>query len=91
MKFYLRYIARIGEPEEVEEEIGAAGFGTVVHESIRILYEEISEQGKGVISREALEQLRKSERVEKVLTRTFMEHHYKGRRNAAPEGGILSY
>lgn len=86
LKFYLRYIARIGEREEVEEEIGAAGFGTVVHESIRILYDEIAEQGNGVISREALEQLRKSERIEKVLNQTFMEHHYKGRRNAVPEG-----
>ncbi|MCP4311867.1 MAG: hypothetical protein GY790_11435 [Bacteroidetes bacterium] len=86
LKFYLRYIARIGEPDEVEEEIGAAGFGTVVHETIRELYEEITAGGKGVIEREALEQLKNSERIGEVLTRTFMEHHYKGRRNAVPEG-----
>ncbi len=86
LKFYLRYIARIGEREEVEEEIGAAGFGTVVHETIRILYEEVSSQGKGIIGKESLEHLKNSERVEEVLTRTFMEHHYKGRRSAVPEG-----
>ena len=86
LKFYLRYLARIGEPDEVEEEIGAAGFGTVVHEAIRVLYEEISARDEGAISRKALETLRKSERIEEVLTRTFMEHHYKGRKNAIPEG-----
>lgn len=86
LKFYLRYIAGIGEREEVEEEIGAAGFGTVVHESIRKLYEEISNKESGIIDREGLEGLRTSASIEKVLTRTFMEHHYKGRRNAKPEG-----
>ncbi len=86
LKFYLRYIARIGEREEVEEEIGAAGFGTVVHESIKILYEEISDKESGIIERESLEALRESRRVEEVLNRTFMENHYKGRRNAKPEG-----
>ena len=28
LKFYLRYVAGIGEPDEVKEEIDAAGFGT---------------------------------------------------------------
>ena len=60
LKFYLRYIARIGERDEVEEEIGAAAFGTVVHESIRLLYQEISAEGKGTIERATLEQLIKS-------------------------------
>lgn len=86
LKFYLRYIARIGEPDEVEEEIGAAGFGTVVHETIRVLYEEICDQGKVMIARETLDTLLTSDRLEEVLTRIFMEHHYKGRRNAIPEG-----
>ena len=86
LKFYLRYLARIGERDEVEEEIGPAGFGTVVHETIRELYEEISDKGKAVIDRESLIALKASKRLEDVLTRIFMEHHYKGRRNAEPEG-----
>lgn len=86
LKFYLRYIAGIGESDEVEEEIGAAGFGTVVHESIKELYEEITPGGKGVISKEVLEKLKGSDRIDEVLTRIFMEHHYRGRKNAVPEG-----
>lgn len=86
LRFYLRYIAGLGEREEVEEEIDAAGFGTVVHESIRILYEDIAGGDKSVIGQEALEKLKGSKKIEEVLTRTFMEHHYKGRRNAVPEG-----
>jgi CRISPR/Cas system-associated exonuclease Cas4 (RecB family) len=86
LKFYLRYIARIGEREEVEEEISAAGFGTVVHETIRVLYGEIVAEAKGMIGKDDLEQLKKSEKVEQVLTRTFSEHHYRGRSNAIPEG-----
>jgi len=86
LKFYLRYIAGIGEADEVEEEIGAAGFGTVVHESIRELYEDLTGGGKGVIRKEDLEALKGSERIVEVLTRTFMEHHYRGRKNAVPEG-----
>ena len=70
----------------MEEEIGPAGFGTVVHETIRELYEEISDKGKAVIDRESLIALRASKRLEDVLTRIFVEHHYKGRRNAVPEG-----
>ena len=31
LKFYLRYVAGIGEADEVLEEIDAAGFGSVVH------------------------------------------------------------
>ncbi len=86
LKFYLRYIARIGEREEVEEEISAAGFGTVVHETIRVLYEEIAAGAKGMIGKEALEKLKQSEKVESKLTRIFMEHHCRGGRNALPEG-----
>lgn len=86
LKFYLRYIAGIGESDEPEEELGAAGFGTVVHETIKILYEDISAKANGVINCESLEALKKSKKVEDVLNQSFMDHHYKGRKNAKAEG-----
>ncbi|MCK5136950.1 MAG: PD-(D/E)XK nuclease family protein [Bacteroidales bacterium] len=86
LKFYLRYLAGIGEPDEVQEEIDAAGFGTVVHESIRILYTDITDRNQGNITREELEKLGTSGQPEKVLREVFLAHHYRGRKKIAIEG-----
>ena len=86
LKFYLRYLAGIGEPDEVEEEISAAGFGTVVHECMQILYAGLTSAGKGILEKEALEALLKSERVEEVMRLTFLEKHFRGRKGARIEG-----
>ena len=86
LKFYLRYLAGIKEPDEIQEEIDAAGFGTVVHDSIHLLYGEISEKRKGEIGRDDLARLLASDRIEEVLTGVFLRYHYKGRKNATIEG-----
>ncbi len=86
LKFYLRYLAGIGEPDEVQEEIDAAGFGTVVHESIRVLYSEIADRNQGIITLEKLEQISNSERPENVLKDVFIETQFKGRKRASIEG-----
>lgn len=86
LKFYLRYLAGIGEPDEVKEELDAAGFGTVVHEAIRILYSAVADRNQGNITGGELEKLRTSEHPEKVLREVFLDHHYRGRRKTAIEG-----
>ncbi|MFH0757074.1 MAG: PD-(D/E)XK nuclease family protein [Bacteroidota bacterium] len=86
LKFYLRYLAGIGEPDEVLEEIDAAGFGTVVHDSIKLLYEEIAGEDNGMISRKSLQQLLGSGRIEEVLKTAFVKYHFKGRKSAVIEG-----
>lgn len=86
LKFYLRYLAGIGEPEEVQEEIDAPGFGTVVHESIRVLYEEIADSGDGTLTAGDLEKLIRSPRIEEVLRATFLEYHFHGKKTASVEG-----
>jgi hypothetical protein len=86
LKFYLRYLAGIGEVDEVTEEIDAAGFGTVVHDSISELYETIARQNGGSISRENLQKLRSSGQAEEVLLRAFIKQQYKGRKRASLEG-----
>lgn len=86
LKFYLRYLAGIGEPEEVREEIDAAGFGTVVHESIRLLYEEIADRHDGMLPAEDLDNLIQTSHPEKILRETFLKHHFHGRKTASIEG-----
>jgi hypothetical protein len=86
LKFYLRYIAGIGEPDEIREEIDAAGFGTVVHDTLNILYSEIAEKNGRQITRQALNALIQSAKHEEVLKDIFMKHHFKGWKRAELEG-----
>jgi hypothetical protein len=86
LKFYLRYLAGIGEPDEVMEEIDAAGFGTVVHESVRYLYQEIADRNDGTLRRKDLEYLQQSSHPEEVLRREFLAHHFHGKKAATIEG-----
>jgi CRISPR/Cas system-associated exonuclease Cas4 (RecB family) len=92
LKFYLRYLAGIGEPEEVLEEIDAAGFGTVVHETVRMLYQELADRKRGVITREDLEDLLQGGSTPRVLRENFIRHHFKGKRTAVIEGrNMIAY
>lgn len=92
LKFYLRYIAGIGEPDEVAEEIDAAGFGTVVHEAIRILYSEIAVRNQDLISKFDLEVLSNSELPGRILKDAFLKHHFRGRKRGSLEGrNIIIY
>jgi len=86
LKFYLRYLAGIGESEEVEEEIGAAGFGTVVHDTLHILYSRIAERNQQQITTEELSGLIPSGEAERVLRETFISHHFRGRKTGKLEG-----
>ena len=86
LKFYLRYLEGIGEPDEVKEDIDAAGFGTVVHDSIRILYSEIANLNQGIITKSDLDQLIKTDRPENVLKDVFLQYHFKGRKKVSIEG-----
>jgi CRISPR/Cas system-associated exonuclease Cas4 (RecB family) len=86
LKFYLRYLAGIGESEEVEEEIGAAGFGTVVHDTLHILYSRIAERNQHQITVEELSGLLPTGEAERVLRETFMNHHFRGRKTGRLEG-----
>jgi CRISPR/Cas system-associated exonuclease Cas4 (RecB family) len=86
LKFYLRYMAGLGEPDRVEEEVDAAGFGTVVHDAIHLLYSEISGKNSGIIGKRELEQLLTTGRADEILTGVFKKHHFKGRKDSPIEG-----
>jgi CRISPR/Cas system-associated exonuclease Cas4 (RecB family) len=86
LKFYLRYVAGIGEADEVKEEMDAAGFGTVVHDSLKVLYSEIAGKNGGEIGKEGLEDLLRSNRLEEVLQEEFLKEFSPGRKDQPLEG-----
>jgi hypothetical protein len=89
LKFYLRYLERIGEPDRVTEEIDAAGFGSVVHDALNILYREIADRNGGKILKEDLETLKSSARIGSVLESMFIKHHLGGRKGSVIDGSNI--
>jgi CRISPR/Cas system-associated exonuclease Cas4 (RecB family) len=86
LKYYLRYIAGIGEPDEILEDIDASGFGTVVHETLKELYSGIAERNNRQITKEELSALIDSEVPGEVLRTEFVKQHFKGRKREKLEG-----
>jgi len=86
LKFYLRYIAGIGEAEEIREEIDAAGFGTVVHDTLKDLYSEIAERNEKLVPLDELLELMESDKPEVVLKKVFVKYHFRGRKREVLEG-----
>lgn len=86
LKYYFRYIAGLGEMDEISEDIDASGFGTVVHDSLNELYLEIAGKNRGIISKEDLNKLLSSNEYESLLREQFIKHHYKGRKKETIEG-----
>ncbi len=86
LKFYLRYIAGIGEADEIHEEIDSAGFGTVVHDTLKELYSDIAERNNSQIGRDELSELLETSRAEELLKSVFMNQHFKGRKREELEG-----
>lgn len=86
LKYYLRYMAGIGEANEIKEEIDPAGFGTVVHDTLKELYIEIADRSQGVLSREDLSALMDTKKHEEVLRKTFIHYHFRGRKQNKLEG-----
>lgn len=86
LRYYFRYIAGLGEMDEISEDIDVSAFGTVVHDSLNELYLEISGKNGGIISKEALQDLMSSGSYENVLKEQFIKHHYRGRKKENIEG-----
>lgn len=55
MKFWFKYIAGLKEPDDTQDDIDSAQFGTLFHESAQLAYDSISEEGNGTISKEAID------------------------------------
>jgi hypothetical protein len=55
LKFYFKYLAGLEEPDEVQEELDAATFGNILHNSLEDLYTPYAESG-GEVSKEEIQQ-----------------------------------
>ncbi len=86
LRFYFRYIAGIGEPEEVAEEIDHREFGTVVHDCLKELYQDLASENDGMLSPEGLGALLGGGKIAPLLEKLFRKHHFKGRKSARIEG-----
>ncbi len=75
LQFYFRYIARIPEPKNVEEEISLSDFGSLLHESIESLYRDrVLENKNSLISLRDLEVLKS--RIDFYIEKSFRKHFY---------------
>jgi len=44
LQFYFRYLARLKEPDEIQDEVDAAVFGNIVHNLMELLYNSVKEK-----------------------------------------------
>lgn len=85
LKFYLRYVAGLKEPEEVSAEIDSAKFGTIFHYSAELVYRDLCQHGK-MIQKSDLEQLLKEEgRIQNYVDRAFKKHFFHVGEQEKPE------
>ncbi len=87
-RYYLQYVCRLSEQEEVSEEIDDSLFGTIFHRAMELLYTPFV--GRGDIQRTKIEELSKNEGiVAKAVSEAFRDSNL-----SADEGGgeaLLNY
>lgn len=74
LRFYLKHLAQLKEPNEVEEDLDARVFGNLLHNIIHWFYEGLKEKRGGVIEREELTNQQK--KVDELIDRAFREHYH---------------
>ena len=73
LRFYLKYVAGLEVPEEVNAEIDSATFGSIFHKAAENIYKDLTAHGK-LINKEALENLLKDTiRLEAYVDEAFKE------------------
>ncbi len=74
LKFYFKYLVRLSERDEVEEELGARTLGTVLHRTIELIYQDVQDQ---VVTGERIDEIRKNKVVPVHLERALQESYFK--------------
>ena len=83
LKFYFSRIARFQENEEVEEALGADGFGTVVHDALEMLLKPFEEENRPLTAADLPDVL---QRVPAEVTRQLRQES--ADRQARPDDGL---
>ena len=77
LKFYLRYVAGLPEPDEITDEIDARMFGTIFHEVIENLYKPFT---GAVLTHEMLSSLKNNKPlINKEILCSINKHYFKNR------------
>lgn len=59
LQFYFRYVAKLKVPDQIEEGIDAAIFGSIVHKLMELLYKEVRQkQGNDIITGDSIAYMR---------------------------------
>lgn len=75
LKFYYKYIARLKETDEVEEELDARVFGNILHKTMEVLYKNLIKlKGSKIIEAEECLQL-KGRQLDEAIQKGFKEHY----------------
>lgn len=79
LRFYLKYIARLEEAKDVEEEIDARVFGTILHDVMEAFYRELTTQKQSI---EVLEQDLRPDNagalLDRLIDQAFRERYGQG-------------
>ncbi|XOV91355.1 MAG: PD-(D/E)XK nuclease family protein [Bacteroidota bacterium] len=74
LRFYFKYVEKLYEPDEVQEEMDPMVFGNILHNSMEMLYKQfIRREKREIIYPEDIFWIR--EMVPGVLNKTFIEHY----------------
>jgi len=89
LKFYFKYVAKLYEADEVQEEMDAAVFGNILHNTMESLYKDFTKKEKrDVINANDIWLLKTG--VRGTLQKTFAKHHnVKKTDSYKPEGRSL--
>lgn len=89
LRFYFKYVEKLWEPEEVQEEMDAMVFGNLLHNTMELLYKDfIEKQKRDIINPEDFFWLQTS--VEGALKKIFIEHYgITQEKRFKPEGRTL--
>lgn len=75
LKFYLRYIAKLKEPDEVIEDIDPAVFGSILHKSINLIYKPYINNW---INKDILNQIAENKNIyESAINDAFLDVYFK--------------
>lgn len=76
LKYYFRYMAGIGEKPEVNDSVDAIEFGNILHNTIKILYDNLKDPDSALIQPEELETLLGNQQPAEVLQKVFLKEFY---------------
>jgi PD-(D/E)XK nuclease superfamily len=74
LRFYLKHLAGLKEPNEVEEDLDARVFGNLLHHIIHWFYEDLQPKRNGLIEKEDV--VNQNKKIDELIDRAFRDHYH---------------